>query len=158
MRLFELANTKGSYAAVEFDADTVKALEAYQYDNNIPNPLNADEFHSTVMFSRKYIPDYEGLGEIPEWKGTFTKFDVFPSDDDRALVLKYECSELTDRFHEIMSTYGATYDWDKYQPHITLSYNIDDLDISHLPPYEGPIVIVRDYNNDLDLEWQNQHK
>jgi len=158
MRLFEFANDKGSYAAVKFDPETVKALEAYQYDNNIPNPLNPDEFHSTVMFSRKYIPNFKPLGEIQGWEGTFEKFHVYPSDDTQALVLMYDCWEIKDRWQKIISEYGATWDYDDFHPHITLSYDMEDLDISKLPPYKGPIIIVEEYNNDLDEGWAEERK
>jgi len=158
MRLYEVENTKGSYAAVKFSPETVKALEAYQYDNEIPNPLQPDEFHSTVMFSRKYIPEFKPADDIQEWGGEFTKWGIFPSDDENALVLKYECHELKDRFNDIMSEYGATWDHDDFIPHITLSYNVGDLDTSKLPKYDGPIVIVSEFTDDLDLGWSEDHK
>ncbi len=158
MRLFEITQEKGSYAAVSFDPATTEALKEYQYDNHIPNPLSPDEFHSTVMFSRKYIPTFKALGQIPSWSGTFTKFDIFPSDDENALVLKYECHELSARFDEIIAKYDATWDHKSFTPHITLSYNVDDLDISKLPKYKGPIVIITEYNNDLDLGWADERK
>ena len=158
MRLFEITQEKGSYAAVSFDPATTEALKAYQYDNHIPNPLEPSEFHSTVMFSRKYIPTFEALGEIPGWSGTFTKFDIFPSDAEKALVLKYDCHELSERFDQIIKKYDATWDHKSFTPHITLSYNIGDLDISQLPKYDGPIVIITEFNNDLDLGWSDERK
>ena len=98
------------------------------------------------------------LGQIQEWKGTFTKFDIFPSDDENALVLKYECHELSERFDEIISEYDATWEYPSFIPHITLSYNIGDLDIKKLPKYDGPIVIISEHNTDLDLGWANKRK
>ena len=161
MRLYEFEeSTKGSYAAVTFDPATVKALEAYQYDNQIPNPLSPDEFHTTVMFSRNYIPTFETLGNQMEWPGMFTKWGIFPSYDKSALVLKYECHQLTDLFEQIMKKYDATWDHPSFIPHITLSYNVDDLDISQLPKYDGPIIIINEYSDDLDLStnWADDHK
>ena len=153
-----MTNDKGSYAAVTFDPTTTEGLKAYQYDNQIPNPLSPDEFHSTVMFSRKYIPTFVPLGQIDEWDGIFTKWDIFPSEEENALVLKYDCHELSERFDEIISDYDATWDHKSFMPHITLSYNVGDLDISKLPKYDGPIIIINEYNNDLDLGWANKRK
>jgi hypothetical protein len=160
MRLFEIEDSRGSYAAVKFDPTTVKALEAYQYDNNIPNALSADDFHSTVMFSRNYIPEFKVLEGPLDWQGTFRKFTSFPSDDTQALVLIYDCWELEERFDKIMDEYDATWDHDDFHPHITLSYDLEDLDIKSLPKYEGPIIIVEEYADDLDLSvnWADQHK
>jgi len=160
MRLFEIEKKEetGSYAAVKFDPETVKALEAYQYDNNIANPLSPDEFHSTVMFSKKYIPEFKTLGQIPNWDGDFKEWDIFGSDEENALVLKYDCHELSERFDQIMKEYDATWDYRSFTPHITLSYNVGDLDISQLPPYNGPIVIISEYSNDLDEGWADERK
>jgi len=158
MRLFEFKDAKGSYAAVKFNPETTEALKEYQYNNHIPNPLSPDEFHSTVMFSKKYIPTFKPLGQIPNWEGTFTKFDIFPSDEENALVLKYDSYELSERFDQIIKEYGATWDHKSFIPHITLSYNVDDLDISKLPKYDGPIIIISEYNNDLDLGWADERK
>ncbi len=158
MRLYEIESDKGSYAAVKFDPTTTEALKEYQYDNHIPNPLQPDEFHSTVMFSRKYIPTFKALGELPSWGGMFTKWDIFPSEEEKALVLKYDCHELSERFDQIIKEYGATWDHKNFQPHITLSYNVDELDISKLPKYDGPIILITEYNNDLDLGWANERK
>lgn len=158
MRLYEIAQEKGSYAAVKFDPETTEALKAYQYDNNIPNPLSPDEFHSTVMFSKKYIPTFVTLGQIDNWDGRFTKWDIFPSEEENALVLKYDCWQLSERFDKIMSEYDATWEHETFIPHITLSYNVGDLDIKKLPKYDGPIIIIEEFNDDLDLGWADERK
>jgi len=160
MRLFEFTEDKGSYAAVTFCPETVKAIEAFQYDNEIPNPLNPDDFHSTVMFSRDYIPNFEVLEGPLDWQGRFEKFTVFPSDDTEALVLVYECHELKERWQKIMDEYDATWDYEQFIPHVTLSNDIEGLDIDKLPAYKVPITIVAEYNEDLDLSvnWADQHK
>ena len=158
MRLHEINESKGSYAAVKFDADTIKALAEYQAHNNIPAPLDKDEFHATVMFSTKYCPAFEALGEGLDWSGEFTDFDIFPSDEDNALVLKFSCPELEQRFADIMQTHDASWDYDDYLPHVTLSYNVQDLDHTALPAYTGPIIIVSEYGTDLELDWAADHK
>ena len=160
MRLYEMTDNKGSYAAVSFDPTTVEGIKSYQYDNHIPHPLDADDFHSTVMFSKKYIPTFVPLGALDNWSGRFVKWGIFPSDDENALVLKYDCHQLSERFDEIIGKYGATWDHPSFIPHITLSYNIGDLDITKLPKYDGPIILVNEYGEDLDLStnWADDHK
>lgn len=162
MRLHEINakdTSKGSYAAVKFDKITIDALKAYQEENNIPSPLGADEMHATVMFSTKYIPDFEALGPELDWDGDFAGFDMFGDDDaDKALVLKFTCSELQDRFDHIMTEYGASWDYDDFTPHITLSYDAGDVDIDSLPPFKGHITIVSEYGEDLELDWAADKK
>ena len=117
-----------------------------------------DKAHATVMFSRKYIPEFESLGDGLDWNGHFTGWDIFPSDDDNCPVLKFECSELTDRFDQIVNDYGATWDHDDYQPHITFSYNVGDLDIYELPPFTYNITIISEYGEDLEFNWADDKK
>jgi hypothetical protein len=52
-----------------------------------------------------------------------------------------------------MKTYNPKWNWPNYIPHIALSYNVGDLDISKLPPYEGPIEVVSEYYDDLEEDW-----
>ena len=44
------------------------------------------------------------------------------------LVTVLKSKDLTAHHETIMDKYGATYDFDTYIPHITLSYDIGDLD------------------------------
>jgi len=53
---------------------------------------------------------------------------------------------------ELKKEHGATHDFDSFKPHVTLSYNIGDLDISTLNPSDiGDINIVSEFGEDLDL-------
>lgn len=144
--------SKGSYAAVKFDQETCNCLTKYQEDNNIPNAIKGEHYHSTVMFSRKFIPDFETIGKV-KWSGMFLGFGIFEGKDGNSLVLKFRCNDLEERFNHIMVKYGATWDYEDFIPHITLSYNVGDLDYEKLPSYKGPINIIYEYYEDLDLNW-----
>jgi len=69
------------------------------------------------------------------------------------LVLKFKSKDLEKRFNTIINDYGATWDYEDYTSHITLSYNAPNIDITKLPPYTGPINIVSEYAEDLDFDW-----
>lgn len=162
MKLFELKEQKGTYAGVKFDDKTNDTVLKYIKNNKIPNGLPADKMHSTILYSRKFLPSYKPAGEYDEiMKGTPTSFDVWPSSNEdgssaNCLVLKYDCSELAKRHKELMDEHNATYDFPKYEPHITLSYDIGNLDIKKLPDIKGvlPFInIVKEYGEDLDLSW-----
>ena len=49
-----------------------------------------------------------------------------------------------------MKEHGATYDYDEYKPHITLSYDVDDLDPDQLPSFDKDIIITEETGSDLD--------
>lgn len=163
MKMNELMENKkqpdGTYAAVKFDDETNKMLVEFCNQNNIPNQLNDNDFHCTVTYSRKYLPDYEPLTTIdPAWNATPDHFEVWESgpnaykdDTTHCLVLKLQSPELHERFKYAMDDLGATYDYDEYKPHVTLSYDVgEDFDHESLP-LPGNISIVSEYTEDLDL-------
>lgn len=164
----EKANdTRGTYAAVKFDKATVDAIQDYIDENQLPNPVAPAKMHTTVLYSRKYCPKYKAQGEIlPHWTGKPIGFEVWESQGKlrdeptkRCLVLRYECDALSDRHKELMKEHDATYDFPDYKPHITLSYDIGDIDEDELPDiskFLSKITIVEEYGEDLDLNWSDK--
>lgn len=167
--LLEKQTAKGTYAAVKFDTDTTDAVVEYIAANKIPNGLKADKMHCTVLYSRKYCPDYEPLGKIsPPWTGTPTALEVWESrgknrdeKPSRCLVMKFTCDKLNDRHQALMEEHDATYDFPDYKTHITLSYDIGDMDETKLPDITTAvktIKIINEYGEDLDLDWADSTK
>lgn len=155
---------KGTYAAVNFSDKTKKAVQNYIDKNDIPNPLNSDKFHTTLLYSRKHLPDYEPKGEYEEsLVGTPTGFEKWPSQPDEdgnvsmCLVLKFDCPELTQRHHDLMDEHQATFDYPEYKTHITLSYNVGDLQCADLPDFPENLEIVGEYGDDLNLNWAKEN-
>lgn len=167
MKLWEVEQTsqydgKGTYAGVHFDESTKDALMQYIKDNNIPNPTKRDKMHTTVLYSRKFCPDYVPLGDIdPPWIGVVDGLEVWPTQSgNNALVITYTSSDLADRHERLMDEHDATYDYDEYKTHVTLSYDIGDMDISTLPDIKQavPVIkIVEEYGEDLDLDWSSKN-
>jgi hypothetical protein len=172
MTLLEIAmpvSKTGTYAAVRFSQKTIDKIKHFCKENGVKNVLRSSKLHTTLLYSRKHLPDYTGQGKIdPAWIGTPTELDVWNTrseDKDkpstRCLVLKYKCKELEDRHTFLMDEHGATYDFPDYQPHISLSYDIGDADIEDLRGALkdfGDIEIVLEYSDDLDLDWANKNK
>lgn len=153
---------KGTYAGAHFSDSTKKALGQYCEDNEIPNAINPDKFHTTILYSRKHLPEYKAAGVydpmmVGKPKDTFHAWKTSPSDPEAekttCLILTFDCPELNARHKELMDEHDATYDYDEYKTHITLSYNIGDLDIEKLPPFKGDIEIVDEYQEELNLDW-----
>ena len=160
--ILEAEKKKGTYAGAHFSEATKKALGQYCKDNNIPNAINPDKFHTTILYSRKYLPEYKAAGVydpmmVGKPKDTFHAWKTSPSDPNaektNCLVLPFDCEALNARHKELMDTHGGTYDYDEYKTHVTLSYNVGDLDVEKLPPFGGDIEIVDEYQEDLNLDW-----
>lgn len=164
MKLIDLVEKiktkKGTYAGVRFSDETVNDIKKYIEDNDIPNHINYDKLHTTLLYSRKHCPNYEPAGKLEKaMHGHAHKFEKWPSqpDDDgnvaMCLVLRYNCPALVKRHVALMDEHKGTYDFDEYKPHITFSYDVGNLQCKDLPKYDGEIEIVEEYGEDLNLDW-----
>lgn len=159
MKLAEITNkNKGTYAGYKLSAPSKKYLSDFMKENEIPNALDPDKLHVTLVYSRKHLPDFKPLGNVsiaakPEqfvvWKGR----DSTGSKEANCLILLLDCPEAEERHKQIKDEHGATFDYDKYQPHITLSYDIGDMKIARLKVPTRNIMFVEEYVEDLDLDW-----
>lgn len=152
---------RGSYAGVKFSDQTQTHLKELLAKLKVPTPIDPAKFHTTVIYSRKYLPDYKAEGKLAvPYIGTATTADIWDwtsktGNKNKCLVIKYDCKQLIDRHEELMKTHGATFDYAEYIPHITLSYDIQDwnqLDelndqLKQFPPIE----IVEEYQEDLNF-------
>ena len=165
MKLMEIAKKPdGTYAGVHFSQDTRNALKEYMQSNDIPHAVPTNKLHTTVLYSRKYIPEYKPKGMYdPIIKGVPTGFELWPSQPDEhgkktnCLVLCFDAPDLTKRHESLMDKHDATYDFDEYKTHVTLSYDAGDIDTNSLPPLEEELEITEEYKEDLDLSWAQNH-
>jgi len=141
-------STTGTYAGVRFSADTTSRLLAFAKEHGIPKPVPRTQMHATVLYSRRELPNYEPLGKItPPWKAQPVHFEKFKD----AIVLVLSCSKLYQRHHYLISLHGALYDFDQYIPHVSLTYDGGEFDISTLPPFEGTLEITQEYKETLSV-------
>lgn len=152
---------QGTYVAVKFDDDTIKRLESYIKDNDIPNAVKSSKFHTTVIYSRKYCPDLKSKGKMEtEWVGKPKKLEIWENGDktSKCLVLTYDCPELSKRHKQLMTDHKATYDFPDYKPHVTLSYDVGDRNVDDFTDIDdiGDIRINNEYHQDLDLNWSEK--
>jgi hypothetical protein len=152
---------KGTYSGVRFNEDTVNNIRTFIEEEEIPNGVPDNKLHSTILYSRKHCPNYEPRGDLDEpLVGTPTEFDVWQSQPDEdgnksnCLIMKYDCDGLVERHKQLMDEHDATFDYDKFRPHVTLSYDIGDMNIDNLDPSKiGDLNIVKEYGEDLDMDW-----
>ena len=107
-------------------------------EQGIKGLLDADDLHVTITYSETPV-DWMKMGE--SWQGELKLAAGGPRLMERfdkgAIVLLFTSSELKWR-HEDMIRNGATSAYSEYQPHVTLTY--EDQDISAVEPYQGELV------------------
>lgn len=129
-------------------------IVAWAKRQGFTSTLAASELHVTIAFSRAPV-DWMVVGEA--WSGKDGKATINAGGPrvmerfGKAVVLLFASEELTWR-HEAMIRAGASWDYDEYQPHVTISYEADDLDIAKIEPFRGAIELGPEIFEDLDEE------
>lgn len=120
-------------------------------------PQKARELHVTIAYSRTPL-DWMKVGqawqakvELPE--GGPRLMDQF----GEAKVLLFRASELEWR-HEDIKRAGAVWAHGEYQPHITISWEDEGIDLSKVEPYQGKIVLGPEIFAEIDEDWEEKAK
>lgn len=162
-------HSNGTFVAVRFKEEDVAALFGFGLANMVPNMIDQADYHSTIVYSRKPLLNVPLQRDIsPYWIAKPIGFDVF---DTRAaadgivtkcLVLKLDCPDMVGRHNFLRRWEGASHGFPSYNPHITLSYDIGDYDISKLEAvntFLPEIVIVQEYCQELkDVERRKESR
>lgn len=108
-----------------------------------------DELHVTIAYSRKHFDFYPAMVErtikIQPGCSCFESLNG-------CLVLMLDSVELQCEFARTREA-GAQYDYDQYQPHVTIEYDCGDVDISYLENPNFCICLGQEYVEDLDPDW-----
>lgn len=157
----------GTYAAFEVGATTAKQIKNFCEDFNIPNPVDPEDMHCTVIYSRKFLDGFEPQGFLyASIIGTNPILEVWPTQSGKkCLVARIEAPDIEGRHQDLMSYWGATYDFDEFIPHVTISYDIEDRDLGNLTYLsnqfnlyvEDAIEFVREYKEPLDLNRESNN-
>jgi len=124
-------------------------------DSGFTTTLPPEDMHVTIAFSRTPIPwskivssNIDGELVIDGGAREIAQFDV------GAVVLKFTSPELAQRWSQICNM-GASWDWPSYQPHITISYQADDVDLANIVPYEGEIRLGWEIFDEVNEDWKD---
>lgn len=125
----------GTYMSVTLSAKSQKTLDEWVTNNNIPNPADPKQYHTTIVYSRRGVPEVEDYkiklpinASIKEWKIFSTQSNT------QCLVAIMDSEQLTNDHNTIKQRYGATHDYPDYHPHVTVSYDFG----SNTVPSEVP--------------------
>lgn len=113
--------------------------------------LEPGDLHVTQLYSKSPV----------EW-GTFEpKTDelvieggpreVHPLGDEGAIVLRFNAHPMQERHKEFLEG-GGSHGYDSYKPHVTLTYEPGDLDISQVEAYTGPLVFGPEEFNEIQKD------
>jgi phage head maturation protease len=119
--------------------------------------LTSNDLHVTIAFSKTPVD----WSKIPPMGGTVMSS---PSGErslavlgEGAVVLKFECAALSYRFAQFIAA-GCSWDWPEYQPHVTISFDAGDVDISTIEPYKGLLEFGPEEYAEVQEDWKDNVK
>lgn len=157
MKLIELTEEKvkrGTFAGIRLHEKTEEAILQHTKKHKIINATQKEDIHVTLLYSKKHLPDYKPLGPIDEM-AVPNRFEIFKSTPDdgtkskNCLVLLLDSGYLHKRYSKLMKEHKATSDFDTYNPHVTFSYDIGDMDVDSIPKFTEAVHLIREYKETL---------
>lgn len=136
--------------------NVINAAEIIEYfkEQGFETTLQPHDLHVTVMYSKAKV----------EWPESDDDRIVIQSARDRevtplggggAVVQRFYSKTLTRRWQELCD-HGCSYDWPEYKPHVTITWNAGDLDLTKVSPYTGEIVLGPEIFEELDEDWKSK--
>lgn len=137
-------------------AEFIRWAKSQGFETTTP----AEDLHVTIAFSRKPV-DWMKVGEswTGEKDGGLTVKPggarlVEPLGDKGAVVLLFNSSELSWR-HEEIKRAGASFDFDEFQPHVTITYQAPaGLDLSKVEPFRGELRFGPEIFEEVVENWE----
>lgn len=135
-----------------------RAIIAWAAEQGFKTTLKPQDMHVTIAFSSKKIDWSKIAGEKDtiDVRGGSRDIKVF-GDEKNAIVLAFSSVDLQKRWKEIIGV-GASWDYDSYTPHISITYNGSKMDVSKIKPYTGEIVLGPEDRHELVDDWDETIK
>ena len=124
-------------------------------DQGFEKTLDPEDLHVTIAFSKKEVDWSKWEPKNNNITVTGWERKVGPLGDEGAVVLHFESPSLQDRWKEFKDG-GCSWDWDGYKPHVSITYKGNDIDLSKVNPYNGPLIFGPEEFKEVDLNWKDK--
>lgn len=142
--------TRGTYAGFRLSEESKDKILKICKKLELVNPIQRDDIHITLLYSRKYLPDYNAPSQMPEQKIKTSELQLFGD----CLVLLIDSEFIMKRHNHLMDIHQATFDYPNYQPHITLGYEVKELPSIKI---QEEFIITEEYKEELNLDWKDRY-
>lgn len=120
-------------------------LIAWAKSQGFASLVPGSEMHVTITYSRRPV-NWMKMGGYWSWTADNDRHTVPPGGprlveaigSEGAVALFFFSGHLDQRNREMRDA-GASWDYDAYLPHVTLTYDSGDLDLSTVEPYRGEL-------------------
>jgi N12 class adenine-specific DNA methylase len=145
------------YASRPLMPASAEAIRAWAASQGFKSTLPAADMHVTVAYSREpvdgaAVPDDAGNLVVPTGKRT-----VEPLGDKGAVVLKFASPALQARWKQYRDA-GASWDYESYNPHVTITYEGAGVDLAKVQPFTGTIELAAETQEPLNVDKADDYK
>jgi len=128
-------------------------IQAWAKEQGFKTTLQPDDMHVTIMYSQKAV-DWMKMGapwqsELDIPKGGPRLMEKF----GEAVVLLFTNHDLQWR-NEDMVWNGAKHSHTPYTPHVTITYDLGDVDLDKIEPFQGEIKLGPEKFEELDDDYR----
>lgn len=115
----------GTYVAIKLSKCSFDVFIRLQKILNLKNPLDVNDAHCTVLYSNNVVSNDDlNLSDIEsEIDCNIVSIDIFGKESGKSVVVARLVSPNLIKNHQDMIDSGGTHNFDKYECHITLSYD-----------------------------------
>jgi hypothetical protein len=143
--------TSGVYVACRLNEESNQKINKFIKDFKIPDfsdgAKSNTEKHVTIIYSTIY--DYITPAKY-SYFSYGNGFDIFDTKvGAKCLVLKLNCPSLLKRHKELMSSFNLNYSFERYVPHITLSYDIGNFEWNKIPNFSESLILQNEFVEEL---------
>jgi hypothetical protein len=128
-------------------------LIAWAKAQGFKTTLPPGDMHVTIAFSKELIEWPKPLQDAVQIERSEDRL-VSPLGDGGAVVLKFTSAVLQKRWKELVDA-GASWDFDSYQPHVTISWEAGGLDLTKVKPFQGELIFGPEELSEIDEDWRS---
>lgn len=133
-------------------------IHAWAKSQGFESALAPGDMHTTIIFSKTPI-EWNGLSpqNDPIICSGGKRFLSCLGDYGKAVVLQFESFRLSDRWAHFRSC-GASWDYEVYKPHITITYNNPNNIQLKAEPFYGSLIFGPERFKEVDTSWKEKVK
>jgi uncharacterized protein len=138
------------------------ALVEWAHAQGFAKTMPAGEMHVTIAYSKTPVAWSAAGDSFATVRASDASEDVKQRSIAQlgaqgAIVLTFDNPDLRRRWQEFRDA-GASWDWPDYKPHVTITYEPGDVDLSKVEPYTGPIEFGPELYAEVDEDWVSKVK
>lgn len=127
-------------------------LRQWAVEQGISSTLKPEKMHLTLAFSKRGL-DKENVNKESHYilntdEQNIRTLELFGTKSS-ILVLKVEEPQFVERWATFLEL-GSSWDWATYQPHITITYQTEGVDLSKIAPYHGVLIFGPEVIEEID--------